>query len=859
MAAPYAPYAGAAYALPERFRDGRSSLGRPGHSSSSSLRRGYQTTSSSRGPERASQNGVHRSNPRPATAPRRPGSAPAARSPATQGHAAGSRDGRSEAQRDRKAPVWTQQLSLRRGPEDLVAVLIARQQAEEEELRQRRQQAFEEQEAKYLKLLRGSAKRRAHSCSEHGSAEAAAPSGYTSRKCQGCALLKEMAKPLPKRAAPRPASARPTAPRSRSRTPATSSQASKKQAEQHLAKKSDAKPASDLLGSASTCAPGGTGSSCSDAEKTLRPPAMSRQQHAEWAFSAFRKLDDNKSGYVVRNELETERFADVMRECIGMHIPDMEHLKPLADYVMKHADKSQDLRISQREFFNFTWRLRHIGADASLTTDLLFALFDADGSGYLDSSEFDEVFNFESRGGKGASSPEHIKSVLREVDADGDGQVSKAEYRRWSAQAMYDAEETSPPGEHLPGKPPDPSPPPGKHTVRLMGRSDSNVTFDVVSPPQQAATPRPASPTAVAAAGTAPASPPKSTQPPPPPPAVPAAEASLRAPAANTATAAAAAPPALPAPLAAPTPPAPPPPAPPAPLPAHTHCASAGPESKIAGAKAVVTVAPAKAVAVAAVASAPAAAKAVAPVTAAKAVAVAAVAAGSAAAKAVAPVAPAKAVAVAAVAAAPVAAKAVASVKAVAPAKAAAAPVAVKAVAAKATAAVVKPAVAVGSVAAAAAPSGASPATIAQAPGQAASVPTEPAADQLYDDVAAAIRPNSGAHSSPSPRGAIGIVASDRRDASRSPRSGGHASSRSQGRDVSKGSERTDRSHRSSRKESNRHSRRESSGSATPRSPQSSRSDRSYLSRSCRSQSGHSRSGRSGSEGRQSIRSNPSM
>jgi Ca2+-binding EF-hand superfamily protein len=160
-----------------------------------------------------------------------------------------------------------------------------------------------------------------------------------------------------------------------------------------------------------------------------------RREHKRWAADVFKKLDMDRSGSLSRLELGTDRFAKYIQECLPkQRLPDTRYSKGLVDFVLGRANNFGDDHVSKAEFEEFTWKMKNMQSDIDFETEFMFALFDPDRNGQIDHEEFRLLFNFQSQGGRHNSSEEYIKKIMKELDEDGDGLISKQEYMRWSSR-----------------------------------------------------------------------------------------------------------------------------------------------------------------------------------------------------------------------------------------------------------------------------------------------------------------------------------------------------------------------------------------------------------------------------------------
>lgn len=169
--------------------------------------------------------------------------------------------------------------------------------------------------------------------------------------------------------------------------------------------------------------------------------------HQKWAAGAFAFLDRDKSGLLTRYELRGKSFLERMKQCMGAKsalLVDTEHAQTLIDFVMQKADKDGDGLLSEQEFIEFTWRLKQLDTDEGLEQQFVFAVFDSNKDGVLDTAELRQVFDYSSHGGGAVSSKAYIDKAMSQLDEDGDGTVTPKEYKRWSRSFSMNTEDDSP-------------------------------------------------------------------------------------------------------------------------------------------------------------------------------------------------------------------------------------------------------------------------------------------------------------------------------------------------------------------------------------------------------------------------------
>lgn len=162
-------------------------------------------------------------------------------------------------------------------------------------------------------------------------------------------------------------------------------------------------------------------------------PSWDWDFHTQWSSRAFAILDANGDGIVERREICTNAFRQIMVELLHDHLPDSFDVDLLRQFVMRQGDADNNGCLSLCEFRHLTWRLKNIETDINLEADFVFTLFDADRDGRISPNEFTSLFKFLTRADSTTSSEAYIKQQMSELDHDGDGSITREEYRTWSA------------------------------------------------------------------------------------------------------------------------------------------------------------------------------------------------------------------------------------------------------------------------------------------------------------------------------------------------------------------------------------------------------------------------------------------
>ena len=134
---------------------------------------------------------------------------------------------------------------------------------------------------------------------------------------------------------------------------------------------------------------------------------------------AFTKLDVNGDGKLSNDEL-LNGFKEIMGEVAAQEE---------VDRIMKMVDADNNGCIDYSEFVMATLNKKNLLSEGRLKA--AFDIFDKDHSGYIDASEIKMVL------GKGKNLDEEVWSeLIKEVDFNGDGEVSFKEFKKMMQSLM---------------------------------------------------------------------------------------------------------------------------------------------------------------------------------------------------------------------------------------------------------------------------------------------------------------------------------------------------------------------------------------------------------------------------------------
>jgi len=165
------------------------------------------------------------------------------------------------------------------------------------------------------------------------------------------------------------------------------------------------------------------------------PDTDDAEQHRQWAEKLWYRMDRDRSGTVTREELMCDEFHEILKAVIAPNRSGTNasysrseiNVTQAVDFCMRKAVQNKTGELSFDEFSSFLRVLRRTGA-SSRKADLIFALFDFDQSGFLDKSEFLEVYRY-FLGHRPTA--EKFEEEWGKIDPASKGRVSQKEYDRW--------------------------------------------------------------------------------------------------------------------------------------------------------------------------------------------------------------------------------------------------------------------------------------------------------------------------------------------------------------------------------------------------------------------------------------------
>jgi len=162
----------------------------------------------------------------------------------------------------------------------------------------------------------------------------------------------------------------------------------------------------------------------------------SKEEHHQWAAKLWERIDRDHSGSVTQKELNCDEFQDVLHAVIAPENDEGRraiygraeiNVTQAMDFCFRKADINEDGSLSFGEFKSFLRALRNQG-DARHSADLVFALFDLDGTNSLDKEEFLGIFRYYT--GRAPATVE-FNEIWGQLDLLDTGEVTKQQYIKW--------------------------------------------------------------------------------------------------------------------------------------------------------------------------------------------------------------------------------------------------------------------------------------------------------------------------------------------------------------------------------------------------------------------------------------------
>lgn len=148
----------------------------------------------------------------------------------------------------------------------------------------------------------------------------------------------------------------------------------------------------------------------------------------------FAKYDLNQNGTLERNQIHLA-LTDIFKR-LGVHNGVTE---ADVDNFIKDYDKNKDGRVSWSDFMNMyalnfysSCPGEHLPTEISVPIDEIFAKYDHDKNGLLDYAELTECLQdvFNKLGVDSKATLEDVKEFFKDYDVNGDGQITKADFKK---------------------------------------------------------------------------------------------------------------------------------------------------------------------------------------------------------------------------------------------------------------------------------------------------------------------------------------------------------------------------------------------------------------------------------------------
>jgi Ca2+-binding EF-hand superfamily protein len=102
-------------------------------------------------------------------------------------------------------------------------------------------------------------------------------------------------------------------------------------------------------------------------------PSGCIDDHRSWASQAFaslepvmKELDARRLGFIQRQHLSSERFSEIIQECLGRPVQS-ENILPAIDLILKKCSTDGNYLISYEDFVLLTWKLHGLDSDDKAT------------------------------------------------------------------------------------------------------------------------------------------------------------------------------------------------------------------------------------------------------------------------------------------------------------------------------------------------------------------------------------------------------------------------------------------------------------------------------------------------------------
>jgi len=157
----------------------------------------------------------------------------------------------------------------------------------------------------------------------------------------------------------------------------------------------------------------------------------------EWATRLWKRINRNNDDYVTMDELNCDEFQRALRSIIAPGMASLTtsvpyarseiHVMQTLGFCFRKADINGDGRLSFKEFKSLL-RVLSNEQEAKDKANLIFALFDLDGTNTIDRDEFREVFRYFK--GRHPTADE-LTAEWRKLDPNDLGEATRASYTRW--------------------------------------------------------------------------------------------------------------------------------------------------------------------------------------------------------------------------------------------------------------------------------------------------------------------------------------------------------------------------------------------------------------------------------------------